>query len=102
MLACFRDISKYLYIYIYKVIAVVCLLRCVFLANGSVWGGRGEAGEVAAAVKRTENKLHLCTSEECIMDVFNLFDLVAEKEGSEEIVTNTSSLMPGLFLPGVP
>ena len=36
------------------------------------------------------------------MDVFNLFDLVAEKEGSAEIVTNTSSLMPGLLLLGVP
>lgn len=36
------------------------------------------------------------------MDVFNLFDLVAGKEGSGEIVTNTSALMPGLLLPGVP
>lgn len=36
------------------------------------------------------------------MDVFNLFDPVAEKEGSEEIVTNTSPLMPGLLLLGVP
>ena len=70
--------------------------------NDSVWGESREAGELAAAIKWTENKLHLCTSEECIMDVFNLFDLVAEKEGSEEIVTNTSPLMPGLLLLGVP
>lgn len=66
---------------------------------GAEEAGRGGA---AAAIKWTENKLHLCSSEECIMDVFNLFDLVAGKEGSGEILTNTSALMPGLLLPGVP
>lgn len=95
-------IRKYTHTHTYKIIAAVCLLPFVSWFNGSVWGGSGEAGELAGAIKWTENKLHLCSSEEGIMDVFNLFDLVAEKEGSEEIVTNTSSLMPGLLLPGVP
>lgn len=32
------------------------------------------------------------------MEVFNLFDLMVGGEGSEEIVTNSSSLMLGLLV----
>lgn len=68
------------------VIAAVFRWGFVSLLNGSVWGAEG----AAAAAERAETS---CTFS--IVDAVNPFDLVAEKEGSEDMVTNTSPLMPG-------
>jgi len=59
-------------------------------------------GEQRELLLLGRNEPHLQHAAGRIVDAVNPFDLVAEKEGSEDMVTNTSPLMPGLLPLRVP